>query len=152
MRPDLIVFAKTYPEARLVVEVKASAALASQQDEGRAVEQLARYMWGANCHYGLVMTPTRTHVLRDDFTAPGPESIRVAAILPTGRLLSQLGRPIPEGMSEGEFGLLVHAWLERLVVSDESALPDDPEIMKAFFPDIVGAVAEGRIVPEASAG
>ncbi|MCI0458137.1 MAG: hypothetical protein L0Z62_14330 [Gemmataceae bacterium] len=152
MATDLIVFAKTYPEARLIVEVKAPPALSSRQDEEKAAQQLARSMWGANCHYGLLMTPTQTYVLRDDFSAPGPESIRVTSILPTEKLLGRLERPIPERLSENELELLARAWLERLVTSYESALPDDPEVMSAFFPDLVGAVAEGRVETEAGVG
>src|SRR5260370_3496274 len=88
---DLTVFAKDYPEARLVLEVKPSVSTPPEQDA--AVRQLARYMWGANCHYGLVVTPTQTYVLRDDFTATGPEAMRVTDVLPTATLLSRLTRP-----------------------------------------------------------
>ena len=69
-RTDLTVFARDYPEARLVLEVKS--ALSSPPQEDPAVKQVMRYMWGANCHYGIIMTPTTTFILRDDFTAPGP--------------------------------------------------------------------------------
>ncbi len=123
-RTDLTVFAKDYPEARLVLEVKS--AVSSPPEQDRAVKQVVQYMWGANCHYGLIMTPTKTYVLRDDFSSPGPES---------GQQLERLARE----------------WLERLTASYETALPDDPDVMRAFFPDIVGAVAEGRVVAEVAA-
>ena len=42
-------------------------------------------------------------------------------------------------------------WLERLAASYEDALPEDPEVVRALFPDIVGAVAEGRVVDEVAA-
>jgi hypothetical protein len=74
---DLTVFARDYPGARLVLEVKS--ALSSPPQEDATVKQVAQYMWGANCHYGIIMTPTTTFVLRDDFTSPGPESIRSEA-------------------------------------------------------------------------
>jgi hypothetical protein len=148
MRTDLTVFAKDYPEARLIVELKATPAPASRPMDDPAVRQLARHMWGANCHFGLVITPTLTYVLRDEFTARGPEAIRVTNTVPTGKLLSRLGVPIPERPSEREFEVLARAWLEQLVTSYERALPEDPEVMSAFFPDIVGAVAEGRVVDE----
>ena len=67
-RTDLTVFARDYPEARLVLEVKS--ALSSPPQEDPAVKQVVRYMWGANCHYGIIMTPTTTFILRDEFTAP----------------------------------------------------------------------------------
>jgi hypothetical protein len=146
-RIDLAVFAKDYPEARLVVELKS--AVSSPPEEDSTVKQLARHMWGANCHYGLVMTPTDTYVLRDDFTRPGPESIRVADVLPTATLLSRVGRRPHEPTSEQQLELLAREWLERLAASYETALPDDPDVVRALFPDIVGAVAGGRVVAEA---
>jgi hypothetical protein len=146
LRTDLTVFARDYPEARLVVELKPSVSSSPEQDS--AVKQLARYMWGANCHYGLIMTPTKTYVLRDDFTRPGPESIHVTDVLPTPTLLSRLGWPLSEPVSTQQLELLAREWLERLAASYEAALPDDPDVVRALFPDIVGAVAEGRVVTE----
>ena len=148
-RTDLTVFAKDYPEARLVLELKPAISLPPEQD--LAVKQMVRYMWGANCHYGLIMTPTKTYVLRDDFSSPGPESILVTDILPTTRLLSRLGWPATESVSEQQLELLAREWLERLTASYETALPEDPDVMRAFFPDLVGAVAEGRVVAEVAA-
>jgi hypothetical protein len=43
------------------------------------------------------------------------------------------------------------SWLERLAASYEEALPEDPEVVRALFPDIVAAVAEGRVVAEVAA-
>jgi hypothetical protein len=148
-RTDLIVFAKDYPEARLVLEVKP--AVSAPHDQDVAVRQVARYMWGANCHYGLVMTPTKTYVLRDDFRTHGPEAIRVTDVLPTATLLSRLTWSGREPTSEEELALLAREWLQRLTTSYQAALPDDPDVMRAFLPDLVGAVAEGRIVAEVAA-
>jgi hypothetical protein len=108
-------------------------------------------MWGANCHYGLIMTPGQTYVLRDDFTTASPKSIRVTDILPTERLLSRVRQPNGEPISEQQLEMLAREWLLRLTTSYETALPNDPEVMRAFFPDIVGAVAEGRVVSEVAA-
>jgi hypothetical protein len=148
-RTDLTVFARDYPEARLVLEVKS--ALSSPPQEDPAVKQVMRYMWGANCHYGIIMTPTTTFILRDDFTAPGPESIRLTDELPTAKLLSRINRPMGEAPSALQLERLAREWLERLAASYETALPDDPEVVRALFPDIVGAVAEGRVVDEVAA-
>jgi hypothetical protein len=105
-------------------------------------------MWGANCHYGIIMTPTTTFVLRDEFTGPGPESIRVTDELPTVKVLSRVG-PLHDLPSEQRLERLARDWLERLAASYEDALPEDSEVVGALFPDIVGAVAEGRVVAEA---
>jgi hypothetical protein len=148
-RTDLTVFAKDYPEARLVLEVKPAVSAPPEQDA--AVRQVARYMWGANCHYGLIMTPTKTYILRDDFSTAGPEAMRVTDVVPTSMLLSRLTRAGKEPTSSRELSLLAHEWLQRLTTSYEAALPDDPDIMRAFFPDLVGAVAEGRVVAETAA-
>ncbi len=43
-------------------------------------------------------------------------------------------------------------WLERMAASYEDALPEHPEVVRALFPDIVGAVAGGRVVDEVPAG
>ena len=110
-RTDLTVFARDYPEARLVLEVKS--AISSPPQEDPAVKQVVRYMWGANCHYGIIMTPTTTFILRDDFTAPGPESIRLTDELPTAKLLSRMSRPMGEAPSAPQ--------LERLARSGLSA-------------------------------
>lgn len=150
MRADLTVFAKDSPEARLMVEVKRTVSTPAQQDP--AVRQLARYMWGENCHYGLLVTPKETYVLRDDFTVYGPESIRVTDTLRTETLFSRMFSPISETISERELEILTWHWLSRLATSYESALPDDPEVLRAFFPDIVGAVADGRIAAEVLTG
>ena len=53
-------------------------------------------MWGANCHYGIIMTPTTTFILRDDFRAHGPESIRLTDELSTAKLLSRINGPMRE--------------------------------------------------------
>jgi hypothetical protein len=148
-RTDLTVFARDYPEARLVLEVKP--ALSSPPQDDPAVKQVVRSMWGANCHYGIIMTPTTTFILRDDFTAPGPESIRVTDELPTAKLLSRLSRPMGEALSTPQLEGLAREWLERLAASYEEALPEDPEVVRALFPDIVAAVAEGRVVAEVAA-
>jgi hypothetical protein len=148
-RTDLTVFARDYPEARLVLEVKS--ALSSPPHEDPTVKQVARYMWGANCHYGIIMTPTTTFVLRDDFTSPGPESIRLTEELPTAKLLSRLRQPMTDALAAPQLERLAREWLERLAASYEEALPEDPEVVRALFPDIVGAVAEGRVVAEVAA-
>ena len=146
---DLIVFARDDPEARLVLEVKS--ALSSPPHEDPAVKQVVRSMWEANCHHGIIMTPTTTFILRDDFTAPGPESIRLTDELPTAKLLSRLSRPMGEAPSTPQLEGLAREWLERLASSYEEALPEDPEVVRALFPDIVAAVAEGRVVAEVAA-
>jgi hypothetical protein len=120
-RSDLTVFARDYPETRLVLELKSS--VTNPIDQRSAIEQVSRYMWGANCHYGLVMTPAQTYVLRDDFTTPGPESIRVTDVLPTARLLSRVREPSTEPISEQQLEMLAREWLQRLTASYETALP-----------------------------
>jgi hypothetical protein len=146
---DLTVFARDYPEARLVLEVKT--ALSSPPQEDPAVKHVARYMWGANCHYGMIMTPATTYVLRDDFTAAGPESIRLTDELSTAKLLSRVSQPMGEAPSASQLERLAREWLERLAASYEEALPEDPEVVRALFPDIVGAIAQGRVVAEVAA-
>ncbi len=108
-------------------------------------------MWGANCHCGIIMTPTITFILRDDFTAAGPESIRLTDELPTASLLSRVSQPMGEALSLPQLEWLAREWLERLAASYEDALPEDPDVVRALFPDIVGAVAEGRVVDEVAA-
>ena len=107
-------------------------------------------MSGANCHYGLIFTPTTTYVLRDDFTVNGPQSIRVSGAFPTEKLLGRLGTAAVEVRSEQHLARLVREWLELLATSYEAALPDDADVTKALFPEIVAAVAEGRVVAETS--
>ncbi|MGH7171691.1 MAG: hypothetical protein ACRELF_05890 [Gemmataceae bacterium] len=144
MASDLIVFAKDYPEVRLMVDVKPDVSRPLEEDP--TVKELMRSLWGANCHYGLIVTPTQTYVLRDDFRASGPEAIHVTDVLSTGQLFRRMIAPLEEKFSERELEMLTHKWLSRLADSYDSVLPDDPEVMRAFFPDIVGAVADGRIV------
>jgi hypothetical protein len=148
-RIDLTVFARDYPEARLLVELKPAVSSPPEQDS--TVRQVARTMWGANCHYGLIITPNETYVLRDDFTRPGPESIHVTEVLATPTLLSRVGFPSPGPVSVSLLERLAREWLQRLASSYESALPEDPDIVRALFPDIVGAVADGRVVGEVAA-
>ncbi len=145
-RTDLTVFAKDFPEARLVLGL--TSGVSSPFDVDAAVKEVARSMWGSNCHYGLIMTPAKTYVLRDDFTTAGPESMRVTDILSTATLLSRLGRPLSGGVSGRDLESLAREWLEKLAASYETALPDDPEVTRALFPDIVSAVAGGRVVAE----
>jgi len=148
-RTDLTVFAKDYPEPRLRLEVKSAVSEPPELDA--AVRQMARYLWGANCHYGLVMTPTKTHVLRDDFSTTGPGAMRVTDVLPTATLLSRLTVSSTEPPSERELEALAREWLQRLTSSYEAALPDNADVQRAFFPDLVGAVADGRVVAEVAA-
>ena len=115
------------------------------------MKQVVRYMWGANCHYGIIMTPTTTFILRDDFTAPGPESIRLTDELSTAKLLSRMSRPMGEAPPR-------HNW-NGWRASGSSAwrhltkrhCPTIAEVVRALFPEIVGAVAEGRVVDEVAA-
>jgi hypothetical protein len=142
---DFTVFARDYPETRLLVEVRGSDLLTPEQDP--EVRQLARSIWGANCHYGLVVTPGNTYVLQDDFQTSGPESIRITDVIPTATLLSRVNWP-PEGpISEEMLKVFTERWLGKLTRSYDEALPDVPEVIQVFFPNIVGAVAEGRVVP-----
>ena len=70
--------------------------------------------------------------------------MRVTDVLPTATLLSRLTRSGKGPLSAQELELLAHNWLQRLTTSYQAALPDDPGVMRAFFPDLVGAVAEGQ--------
>jgi hypothetical protein len=97
------------------------------------------------------MTPTQTYVLRDDFSATGPKAMRVTDVLPTATLLSRLTRSGKVPVSVQELELLAREWLQRLTTSYQAALPEDPDVMQAFFPDLVGAVAEGRVVAQVAA-
>ncbi|HKI35249.1 MAG TPA: hypothetical protein VKA46_25555, partial [Gemmataceae bacterium] len=58
-RTDLTVFAKDFPEARLVLGL--TSGVSSPFDVDAAVKEVARSMWGSNCHYGLIMTPAKTY-------------------------------------------------------------------------------------------
>jgi hypothetical protein len=146
MRTDLTVFAKDYPESRLMVEVRPEMSTPAEQD--LAVKQLIREMWGANCHHGLIITPERTYVLRDTFMSSSPEAIRLSGTLATPTLFARLSWPGSQPITIPHLELLTQEWLRRLTTSYEAALPDDPKVMEALFPDLVGAVAEGRVVAE----
>ena len=150
MASDLIVFAKDYPEVRLMVDVKLDVSRPFDRDP--SVMKLTRSLWGTNCHYGLIVTPTETYVLRDDFTISGPESIRITDVLRTETLFSRMFSPISETISERELQILTWHWLSRLSTSYESALPDDPQVLRTFFPDLVGAIADGRVEAEVLIG
>jgi len=99
----------------------------------------------------LIVTPTQTHVFRDDFRHIGPDSIRVTHTVPTDVLL---GRAVEKGTNgaalHDQLEHWVADWLTRLTTSYEEALHQDPDLAKALFPDVVGAVADGRVVVEAS--
>ena len=73
------------------------------------------------------MTPTTTFILRDDFSASGPESIRLTDEIPTAKLLSRVNRPRDEAFTMPQLERLAREWLERLAASYEDALPEDPE-------------------------
>ena len=106
-RADLIVFARGYPEAHeLFLEVKS--AISSPPQEDPAVKQVVRYMWGANCHYGIIMTPTTTNNQLDDFTTPGPDSIRLTDKAPTAKLLSRINGPMGEAALRAQLERLAH--------------------------------------------
>src|SRR5437667_8047097 len=108
-------------------------------------------MWRSNCHFCLIITPAQTFVLRDDFTRSGPGAIQVTDTSSTATLLSRIRDIASAPVSEQQLETAVREWLQRLVDSYESALPEDPEIARVFFPDIVGAVDGGRIVSEVAA-
>ena len=61
-------------------------------------------------------------------------------------------QPIFVSGQQMQLEALARDWLTRLAASYEAALPDDPEVQRAFFPDLVGAVADGRVVLEAAVG
>ncbi len=143
---DMTVYDKDFPEPRLVVEV--TSAVSSPPEEDMVVKMMTRLMWGSRCHYGLVFTPASTFVLRDTFETLGPDSIHVTDVLPTDKVLGRVGRLGANGSSVRDLELLAHKWLVRLATRYEAALPDDPEVTNAFFPGLVGAVVDGRVVPE----
>jgi hypothetical protein len=146
MRSDITVYDRDFPDIRLLAEIKATPATPADLDS--AVKQLATYMSRVNCHYGLIFTPKTTYVLRDDFTKQGPEAIQVRDTLPTERVLSRMCVQPGAITSERELGALARRWLKRLAASYETALPDDPEVTEALFPQLVGAVARGRVEAE----
>jgi len=146
---DLTVFARDFPETRLVLEVKS--AISAPLEKDPTIKRIASRMWGANCHFGLILTPSFTYLLRDDFSTSGPEAIRVTDILATAKLLGRLSRSSTDSMSSRELEPLAREWLQRLTTSYESALPDDPDVVRALFPDLIGAVADGRVVAEVAA-
>ena len=104
-------------------------------------------MWRANCHFGLLVTPTQTYVFKDTFETSGAKAIRLTDAVPTKTLLGTLPQ---KAFGERELEYLTKEWLERLANSYEEALRGDPAVTKAFFPDIVGAVAGGRVVAGAA--
>ncbi len=148
-RTDLTVFARDYPEALLIVEVKPAAA--APPDEDSSVKHVARRMWGANCHYGLVMTPATTYVLRDDFNSSGPEAMHVTDVLSTAKLLSRVAFSGTAPIPQPQLAFFAREWLQQLTSFQEAALPDDADVVRGFFPDLVAAVADGRVVTEVSA-
>jgi hypothetical protein len=147
---DLTVYARDFPEPRLFVTV--APAVASPPEEDPLVRRMAKRMWAARCHHGLVVTPERTYVLRDTFETLEADSIRVTSVLPTKKLMERVGDPPSPGCSEGELELLVEKWLGRLIADYEATLPDDPKVAQALFPELIGAAAEGRVVHEGPFG
>jgi hypothetical protein len=146
MRADLLVFARDFPEIRLVGEVSRSVSTPLEVDP--TVRAIVRYMWGANCHHGLIFTPETTFVLRDDFSVNSPDAIRVAHTLSTERVLSRMGVRAGDISTERGLAEAARKWLERLAASYDAALPDDPDVNAALFPEVVSAVAGGRVDSE----
>src|SRR5690349_19684453 len=100
MPSEITVYDRDFPNIRLLAEVRPTPA--SPADLDAAVQRLARSMWGANCHYGLIFTPKITYVLRDDFTRQGLEAIQVHDTFPTERVLSRMRLQSGEITSEKE--------------------------------------------------
>ena len=139
MQYDLVILARDFPDIVLMVEVKVGP-LSNKKREQESL-RLAHAMWEANCHYGLLVSTSKTYVLKDTFETSDADSIRISHTLATKLVFGEL----PPRPSELELLLLVKRWLERLVVSYDEVLGDDPLLAQVFFPDIVGAVAGGRI-------
>lgn len=142
---DILVAARNGNKSLLAVKVKGRHADAAQLRTSE--EQLRRYMFGMRCSVGLLVTPERLRLLRDEYLSESPESITVAGEYPTPPPLSRWqdehiwsATPQPELAFEEE----VQQWLEGLSRPDErDAIPR--ELQNAIVEHVLPALGEGEV-------
>ena len=132
-RADLIVLAPDLPELRLVVEIKTRI---DALDLEAATKQVQSYMQGTNCPLGLIVTPTRSWLLRDEYEADGSIS---RTEYPTAMLLGVSDVPA----EEDELELLVGRWLESLTSGSSTGLRDEVRFDVSRY--LIPALVEGRV-------
>lgn len=131
-RADLIVLAPDRPDLRLVVEIEHGQRL----DVERVMAQVKSYMQGANCPLGLIITPTRSWLLRDEYATDGAVEVSEYA---TAALLGVAD--VPERLDAIE--RLVGRWLETLTTGVARGLEEG--VRRDVSRYLLPALVEGRI-------
>jgi len=134
--PDIVVTDPESAQFALVVEVKAES-----RGLGESVRQLKTFMLGAGCPIGLLVTPERLWILRDQYLSSSEDSIAEVGEFDVKDVLNF--RPSgAAGRDALAFERLVQSWIEGL--STESGLRELPAGLRG--------AAEMYIVPAISQG
>jgi hypothetical protein len=136
--PDIIVTGPEGSEIALVVEVKMQ--LRDVQDSER---QLKRYMLGMGSPVGLLITPERLWLYRDQYLSSSENSIARVGEFDVSKILNfELAKSRQNDALA--FEQLVQSWLEGL--STESGLRELPNLLKsAVQMYIVPAISQGTV-------
>ena len=136
--PDIVVSGAESSEIALVAEVKTSLG-----DIENSKLQLKKYMAAMRCPVGLLVTPERLWLFRDQYLSSSEDSITEVAEFNVKSILN-FDQVRPGRGDALAFEQLVQSWLESL--STESGLRKLPsELRPAAQLYIVPAVSQGTI-------
>jgi hypothetical protein len=137
-QPDIIVTGAESSEIALVAEAKTSI-----RDIESSKLQLKKFMAAMRCPLGLLVTPERLWLFRDQYLSSSEDSIKQVAEFDVKKVLNfELTRT--GGGEALAFEQLVQSWLEGLAT--ESGLRELPsELRSAAQLYIVPAVSQGTI-------
>lgn len=132
-RADFIVLARDLPDIQLIVEVQQSASSPAFE---RAFAQVTAFMRGVHSPLGLVVTPTRTWLLREAYEPDGTLDVHEYS---TSGLLGLHAVPVEQADLEREVG----HWLERLTRGQADGA--NPDIRREVDLYLIPSLLEGRV-------
>lgn len=117
-----------------------------ERADERTIKDFMRLLYGQRCAHGLLFDQEHCRIIRDTFTSLDTSSFEVEQVLSTTDVLSKLDRP--GGPKPQRLDRRIEVWLEVLVLRWEDAIPDEPEIARYFYQDIVPASAQAIVTRE----
>jgi hypothetical protein len=147
--PDIIVTAEDNPKMLLIVEAKLYPRI-RKEDES----QLKSYMLHMRCPIGLLVTPDRIEVFRDNYTAHSENSVeQVGSFLaPKDWDIFRVPHHGSDAKDPGDrniefrFEETVKSWLEQLATSPSAYLMEFPkEAREALTDYVVPALTQGIV-------
>jgi hypothetical protein len=127
------------PDPRPVLIIQAS----DQDTSTASLRDFRNFLFAQGCPNGLIFDSRNCHIFRESYTSLKAESIQEDAQVSTNEVLRKMNHPgTPKPVSVER---RVERWVELLTTKWEDAIPDEPEISRHFFSDIIPAATQASV-------